>query len=213
MDWEDAVSRLEAGLHGPLPGGAAHALMAPFPRRGWEPGRVPPDAREAGCLVLLFPDRAIPRFVLTLRPMHLARHAGQVSLPGGAIEPGESVEGAALREAAEEVGADPDSIRIVGSLTPLHVPVSGFVLRPVVGVAFLRPDLEAREGEVDAILEPALADLLDPASLGEETRHLGGSEVRVPFYRLCSRKVWGATAMILSELSFVLDPSRAARGR
>ncbi len=209
MEFTDAERRLVPALLGELPGADAHAILAPRPRRGWRPGEVPAEARAAAALVLLYPDgHGDARFILTVRPSGLARHGGQVSLPGGAVEPGESVEQAALREAREEIGVDADGVRVIGRLSPLHVPVSGFVIHPLVAAAARRGDLAPRDGEVAAILEVPLRDLLDPASLREEDRTLDGRTHRIPFFHLEGHAVWGATAMILSELAWILRGPR-----
>jgi hypothetical protein len=97
------------------------------------------------------------------------------------------------------VGLDPDGVRLLGALTPLHVPASGFVLHPVVGAADRRPDLRPADGEVARILEVRLADLADPANLGVESWPRPTGERWVPYFALCGEKVWGATAMVLSE--------------
>jgi 8-oxo-dGTP pyrophosphatase MutT (NUDIX family) len=211
MDLTEVERRLTAALVVQLPGEAAHALLAPRPRRGWRPGKVPAGLRAAAGLVLLYPDGDEQvRLVLTLRPSGLARHGGQVSLPGGAVEAGESVEDAALREACEEIGADPGGIRVLGRLTPLHVPVSGFVIHPVVAVAGRPFVLKRRDGEVEEILEVRLRDLVSRAALCEENRIFEGREHRVPFFALLGHKVWGATAMILSELVSLLGEAGTA---
>src|SRR5690348_5233392 len=95
------------------------------------PGRI----RTAAGLLLMFPLDTRAFVVLTVRGQALGRHGGQVSLPGGAVEPGETLEEAALREAQEEIGADGARVRILGALTPVDIPVSGFRLHPFVAAA------------------------------------------------------------------------------
>ena len=114
-------------------------------------------------------------------------HTGQVSLPGGAVDAGESFEAAALREAVEEVGVDPADVTILGRLTSLHIPVSGFLLHPVVGVASGRPRFQTAEWEVARLLEVPLAHLDAPETLRTERRQrqTGGRvvEIDVPVLR------------------------------
>ena len=137
--------------------------------------------------------------VLTLRASHLPHHADQVSLPGGRIEAGETAEAAALREAREEVGLDPAIVQLVGSLTPVHIPVSGFTLNVVVGVARESPRFAPEPGEVAAVLEVPLADLMNPACLQRSIWARDGRELDVPFFEVAGHRVWGATAMALCE--------------
>ena len=103
-----------------LPGVEAQLRMAPQPRGGWKPGFAPDAARIAAALLLLFPASGRAAVLLTKRASALPNHAGQVSLPGGAVNPGESIEGAALREAEEEVGLVRADVRVIGRLTPLQ---------------------------------------------------------------------------------------------
>src|SRR5207248_11030681 len=98
----------------------------------WPAGFNPARIRHAAGLLLVFPVNDVPFVVLTLRADHLGRHGGQVSLPGGVIEPGETFEQAALREAHEEVGLSAADVRVLGALTPLDIPVTGFRLHPIV---------------------------------------------------------------------------------
>ena len=201
----DLERRLRGRLAEPLPGGAGQLLLAPRPRRGWRPDRVPDDARLGAGLLLLYRYDDLVRLVLTLRAGELPLHAGQVSLPGGAVEPGESPEQTALREAGEEIGVDPRAVRVVGRLSPLHIPVSRFALYPVVGLTDTRPELRPKAGEVARILEVGLDELQDPATLGLEKRHRDGVDYEVPYFNLHGERVWGATAMILSEFLCLLD--------
>lgn len=193
---------LRAALARPLAGAAAHLALAPRPARSnWTPGRYPPDARPAAALLLLYPAEDGPKLVLTVRAADLPHHSSQVSLPGGAIDPHESIEDAALREAQEEIALDPTRVRLVGRLSPLHIPVSGFVLFPVVGVIDARPALQPARREVARILHVALAALTDPDNLRVEHQVTADGQRRtVPYFAVEGEKVWGATAMVLAEL-------------
>jgi 8-oxo-dGTP pyrophosphatase MutT (NUDIX family) len=183
-----------------LPGAEAHRLLAPSPRRGWSPDHPPEDSRPAAALVLLYPREGRPHLALTVRSEVLSRHGGQVSLPGGATELGEGLVEAALREATEEIGIDASSVRIVAALTPLHIPVSAFIVHPIVGVADRTPTFRLAAHEVERVLEVPFDALTDPARLHVTTRMHADFLVEVPYFELGGEKVWGATAMILAEL-------------
>jgi 8-oxo-dGTP pyrophosphatase MutT (NUDIX family) len=199
----------------PLPGVVAQLRMAPQPRPGWDPFVVPDGLRDAAALVVVYPHAGRWRLPLTLRGAGLRHHTGQVSLPGGRVDPGESIEAAALREADEEVGVPPNAVEIVGRLTPLHVPVSGHLLHPVVGVAAVRPDFVVSEPEVERLIEAPLAFLRDPDTVEWEQRrrdHPPEVMMDVPYFAVDGARVWGATAMILAEFLAVLadiDPAGA----
>ena len=203
-------TRIRAALQAPLPGGGAHLGLAPRPRRGWRPDHVPAGAQPAAGLVLLYLRGTAPHLLLTVRSGALPRHGGQVSLPGGRVEPAESIPAAALREAAEEVGVEPGRVRVLGKLSPLYLAVSDFVLHPVVGVAAAHPPFRPRAAEVGRVLEAPLAALL-----GARGRPRRGficrreTLVRAPYFALCGERVWGATAMILAELLTVLGAAPA----
>ena len=196
-------AQIRAALDAPLPGAHAHLSLAPHPRRGWRPGHIPPGANTAAGLILLYPLDDRPHILLTVRAGDLALHAGQVSFPGGRIEGDETIPRAALREAAEEVGVDPDQVRVLGVLSTLYIPVSDFALHPVIGTTDRRPAFAAQMGEVGRILEVPLTDLLGSSPRqGASWRQDG--QFHVPYYELCGERVWGATAMILAELATVL---------
>ncbi|MER3401120.1 MAG: CoA pyrophosphatase [Thermoflexus sp.] len=208
---EQIIHRLRERLRQPLPGPAAQGEMAPPYRRalleaspGW-----PPDARSAAVLILLYPDGEDLAFPLTVRTQHVAHHKGQVSLPGGACEPGEDPVATALRETEEELGPLGAPVTLVGALTPLYVPPSGFLIHPVVGFLPRRPAFQPAPLEVAEVLEATLAWLLDPRSRGEEEWELHGGRWRIPVFRLQGHGVWGATAMILSEFRAVVREALA----
>ncbi|HEX6976349.1 MAG TPA: CoA pyrophosphatase [Vicinamibacterales bacterium] len=196
---------LRERLAGTLPGLEAQMRFAPYPvRSGWKAGQFPADARLAAALLLVYPGAHGPAVPLTVRHHGLARHAGQISLPGGATDPGETLIDAALREADEEVGIDPTSVRVLGELTPVHVLVSGFTLHPIVGITDQRPDFRAAEGEVEEILEVSLDEIRDASRIRTGTRVREGIAVEYPYFDLHGHQVWGATAMVLGEFVCVL---------
>lgn len=184
-----------------MPGLDAQLRMAPRPRPGLAPEAVH-DLRAAAALLLVYPHNRSWHVPLTVRGAQLRHHTGQVSLPGGRIDPGESIEQAALREAHEEVGIEPSVVEVVGRLTPLPIAVSGHLLHPVLGIAMHRPDFRVAEPEVERLIELPIGRLRDPALVcwEERNRSLPPFErIDVPYFNVEEQRIWGATAMVLSE--------------
>ncbi len=197
-------ARLRAALDDPTPRPEVHAALAPRPRRGWPTGVVPPPTRPAAVLVLLYPIDARVHVVLTRRADTLGRHAGQISLPGGAVDAHETIEAAALREAREEIGVG-TAPRVVGRLTALHIPVSNFALHPILAVTDRRPRFVAAAEEVAHIIEAPLDELRDGAARRRGWVWRGTEMIAAPYFEVRGERVWGATAMVLGELIHLLD--------
>jgi len=195
--------RLGAAFQRPLPGPTAQQVLAPIPRSGvrWPDGTPP---RQAAVLLLIYPGSDGPTLLLTERAGALAHHGGQVSLPGGGVDAGESSEAAALREAAEEVGIDPQDVRVVGRLTPLHIPVSGNTLQPVVGLCDKRPAFDIDRREVERVIEVPLRTLFDGSKVRRDRLERNGIWIDRPYVDLGSHHLWGATAMVIAEFLTLL---------
>jgi 8-oxo-dGTP pyrophosphatase MutT (NUDIX family) len=190
-------------LQGPKPGLTAQARMAPRPRPSWPPEQnVSP--RQGGVLILLYPHRGQLHLVLTRRTDRLENHKGQISLPGGRREGDEPIQQTALREAQEELGVLPAVVETLGELTPLYIPTSDFCITPVVGWIENRPHWQPDPDEVAEVVEIPLRRLADPASVREEIWHRGELTMQVRFYSFAGHRVWGATAMVLSEFLTLL---------
>jgi 8-oxo-dGTP pyrophosphatase MutT (NUDIX family) len=201
----DLERDLRARLAGGLPGAEAQRRFAPVPLLdGWSPDERPHTARPAAAMILIFPGHEGPAVPLTVRHHSLPRHAGQVSLPGGAIDPGESALAAALREVEEEIGVIPDRVRVLGPLSTLWIAASNFVVHPFVGVTDVRPEFRLRVAEVSALLEVPVRHLRDRGRLRWAARN-AVRPARYPYFDVGNEVVWGATAMMLGEFVSLFD--------
>ena len=198
------IERLKTRLAGPLPGPMIGSRFQPDLPLARSYDNPPPEARPAAVMVLLYPHADGWCLPLTLRPADLPDHAGQVSLPGGAIEPGESAPDAALRELDEELGPISQKIELLGRLSPIYVSVSNFKVEPWVGVTEPRPELAPNPAEVEELFEVPLAHLLDDANFGSRRRVHQGRPYTAPHFVWKSHRIWGATCMILGELVTIL---------
>ena len=192
-------------LNQKLPGEKAQLQMAPtFRGHLTSPG----NPVEAAVLVLFYPSDGKSHLVLIKRNEYDGPHSAQVSFPGGARETGDlNLEETSLRETREELGVN-GQIEVLGALTPLHIPVSNFMVYPFVGWMEERPDFHPDSSEVQYVIEASLIDLLDPSSRESETIYHHEQSIEAPFYRVGKEKIWGATAMMLSEVLFLATSLR-----
>ncbi|MEH3105722.1 MAG: CoA pyrophosphatase [Sphingomonas fennica] len=191
------AERIAAALARPLPADAA-ILAADLDDEELAAEPV------AAAVLIAITDRPEPGVILTQRHAGLRAHAGQVSFPGGRIDPGDAdAAAAALREAWEEIGLDPAAATVVGAGDPYRTG-TGYLIAPVVAV--IPPDLPLvpNPHEVDAIFEPPLAFLLDPANRVSTTAEWRGRERRFWDIGWQERRVWGATAAMIANLSWRL---------
>lgn len=177
----------------------AQRQMSPQPRVLRRSENLIGQPRQASVLLLLFPTDAGLTFVLTRRGEFPGDvHSGQISFPGGSREDGETPIQTALRETQEELGLT-DPIRILGSLTPLYIAPSDFQVQPLVGYTENYPLWHPDPVEVAEVVECPVKWLLDETRKVIEDWDLNGYTLRVPWYNVHGHRVWGATAIILSE--------------
>ena len=159
-----------------------------------------PGSRLSAVLVLLAPGADGPEVLLTRRSMEMSNHRGEISFPGGRVDPGESPREAALREADEEVGLDVSLPQVIGELTHLNTIVSRSYIVPIVATVESPLELTAQTGEVDRVLWTPIAELTSPGTY--RTEHWGTPPLDRPlhFFELDDETVWGATAHVLVEL-------------
>ncbi|MDP6804670.1 MAG: CoA pyrophosphatase [Rhodospirillales bacterium] len=165
------------------------------------PGLTPRrELRPAAVLVPIVDRHSGPSVLFTRRTDHLAHHAGQISFPGGGIEPGDGdAESAALREAAEEVGLERDRVRVIGQLDE-YATRTGFLVTPVVALVDVPFAIELDAGEVAAVFEVPLAFLLEAGNYHRHSRTFDGIERFFHAVQYAEHYIWGATAGILIDL-------------
>jgi len=135
----------------------------------------------------------------------LPDHPGQISLPGGALMPGETSRAAALREFCEELGAPDHSVEVLGHLSPVYVQASRFRVEPWVAWTPQRPEMHPNPDEVAALLEVPLSHLLDQRNRGQHLREECNRRFWAPHFQWQQHRIWGATCIILSELVVMVD--------
>jgi 8-oxo-dGTP pyrophosphatase MutT (NUDIX family) len=161
------------------------------------------DARQASVAVLVFPRLGRWHIPLTARPLSLGRHGGQISLPGGAVDAGESTADAARRELDEELGVR-EAVQMIGQLHECYVYVSNFCVTPWVAAIDQEPTWRPHSVEVERVVEIPLDELVAPRADAMKTIERGPIVFRAPCLQLGDDCIWGATSIILGELAGVL---------
>jgi len=179
---------------------AVDAIVAPVPEHSAPLLPSFPDARVSAVLIALVDGEDGAEVLLTRRSMLMRNHAGEVSFPGGRLDPGETPIETALREAHEEVGLDPDTPTVVGELAHLNTVVSNSYIVPVVSVLERRPHVEPRTGEVDRVFWTPLSELVRPGTYRMERWGSPPMDRLLHFFELDDETVWGATAHMLVDL-------------
>lgn len=179
--------------------------LSPAMSFGRHSGPPRSDARQAAVLVLLYPRNGRWHLPLTRRQDYLTQHAGQVSLPGGAIDPGESSQQAALRETHEELGIETGRVRILGQLTSVNLFNSNFHVTPWVGSRVDTPEFLPNPEEVAELIELPLSALRQGNQGLRMTIRRGRLEFSAPYLEWQGTKIWGATHLMLGELGRILD--------
>jgi 8-oxo-dGTP pyrophosphatase MutT (NUDIX family) len=205
----DLPDWLAVRLREPLPPEAVRARFAPTLSYGRHFGPAAHDAREAAVVVLLYPRDDQWYVPFTVRPETMLAHAGQISFPGGMVEPGEGTREAALRELYEELGVAQSSVEVLGSLSPLYVFVSNFQVTPWVAVARQPLEFQPCDHEVAEVLEIPLLHMLDEVNLGQHGLRRGELQFTAPHVSWQHHRVWGATSIILAELLALLAEAPA----
>ena len=163
----------------------------------------PSNAKLAAVAIILFQEDKKLKFFLTRRTSNVDHHKGEISLPGGAQDKGESFKDTSLRESEEEIGIN-IYLELIGKLTPLYAPVSGFLIHPYVWYSKDKPSTTINENEVESIHDIGLDELQDDTIVSTKSIKVKGLSVDIPSFHFDSCISWGATAMILSEFKDTL---------
>jgi 8-oxo-dGTP pyrophosphatase MutT (NUDIX family) len=197
------AENIKKALSQTLPGSTSHLKMLPFNRELVANSDEQTHLKHSSVLLLLFPQNNELHVCLIKRPVHMKHHAGQIALPGGRIEKGESAIETALRETWEEIGILPHQIEILGTLSELYVHVSRFQIHPFVGWLKIKPEFIICKDEVEKTISFPLKNMQNAVEQVELKTITGA--LKVPCFQYEGEIIWGATAMILSEFYDLLN--------
>jgi len=200
------IDELKEGLSRELPGQQAQYKMVPPGRERTRLENITySNPKRAAVLILIYPKQEAPHIVLMKRNSYPGVHSDQISFPGGKLETfDKNLEQAAVRESNEELGILPSQVTILGELTQVYIPPSNFLVNPFVGFSEERPEFVPDNKEVTEVLEVPFSDVLNPDNSSNVELDVRGNQIEVPAYTLNGHVVWGATAMMLSELTSLI---------
>ena len=207
MNFDELTGFLEKRVQLPMPGDSAHMKMKPTLANGAPLNlKHSTGPRKGAVLILLYEQDGIARFPLIQRPLYEGIHSGQMALPGGKYEEEDETQyRTALRESHEEIGVDQTNVEIIGSLSEFFVAASNYMVLPVIGKVDFIPRFIPEPREVQEVVTPSIKDLIDPFRVKEkEIIVRNGVAMNCPYFDLEGRTVWGATAMMLSEMVEIL---------
>lgn len=197
MDFTKSIENIKQELQKPLPGKEHQFLMAPDIRR------FPKNEmaeKKAAVMICLFEGKNDLQIAFIKRTEYDGPHSGQISFPGGIFKQDDSdLLYTAFRETEEEIGISRDHASVLGALSPLHIPVSNIIVHPFVSYYQHEPVFQIDEKEVSYMIIANLKSFFDPGNRKKEKWNFSGQDINVPFFQLDGNKIWGATAMILSE--------------
>ena len=203
------IQQLRDELNRPLPGEVAQYRMAPSYRPRLSEEEIQQrNPRVSGVMLLLYEKDNSLHIVFTQRKTYEGVHSGQMSFPGGKQEAGDlTLVHTALRETYEEVGVKPDAIEVIGRLSQLYIPPSNFLVHPSVGFSPAIEGFIPQPQEVEKVVEIPVEFFLDSKNINLQTeiRLFNNTTVRVPAYIYNQHIIWGATAIMLSEFTFILE--------
>jgi 8-oxo-dGTP pyrophosphatase MutT (NUDIX family) len=206
MELIKVIKRLEILLQNPLPGRLGHLTMLPQPidEKRYS---IREDHRKGAVLMLFYPDSNSSFVPLIKRPEYPGVHGGQISFPGGKWEPEDAdLSVTALREAEEEIGVYSEKVNLLGKLSDVYIPPSNFLVAPYIGFVEEKPVFKPDVNEVERIISCPFPLLLDK-EIRKQTQVKGSSGVsfQTPYFDIENEVVWGATAMMLGEFTYLWD--------
>lgn len=209
MNFQDFLITLSKIKNLPLPAEASQIKMSPAFRieQLKKYKKDMKTAKQSAVLALFYPDHGMQtKFALILRKAYNGVHSSQVSFPGGKVEAGDiDLEFTAKRETHEEIGVSPTEVNVIKELTRVYIPPSNFTVQPFLGFSENKPNFVLQEDEVADLIEVSLMDLFKPENVVSETVSTSYNyNVQVPAFLLNGHIVWGATAMMLSEVKDLL---------